>query len=298
MDAITKTGVCIPAHGVGLAGNLFLPRNSPSDSLPAVVVTGTWTSVKEQMADRYAAELAGHGFAALSFDFTGFGLSGGEPREVESPTRKAKDIQAAVSFLIDRPEVDSGRIGALAVCASAMYAALVSTQDDRLRALALVAPWIHDEKLVEAVYGGKQGVAERLTAGEEATEHYKRTRVVDYVPVADANDLRAAMPMEIDFYTNPRRGAIAGWPNRFAVMAWCEWLTFDGVALGSRITVPTLLVHSEGAAIPDGARRFYDRLAGPKGISWMDGIQFDFYDQPATVAAATDLVATHLDTHL
>jgi uncharacterized protein len=62
-----------------LIGNLFLPAGrDESLALPAVGVTGTWTSVKEQMADRYAAKIAARGVAALSFDFTGFGMSGGE----------------------------------------------------------------------------------------------------------------------------------------------------------------------------------------------------------------------------
>lgn len=41
---------------------------------------------------RYVAKLAERALAALSFDFTGFGLSGGEPREVESPSLKARNI--------------------------------------------------------------------------------------------------------------------------------------------------------------------------------------------------------------
>jgi fermentation-respiration switch protein FrsA (DUF1100 family) len=69
--------------GVELAGSLHLP--TAAGPVPAVVVTGTWTSVKEQMADRYAAALAARGYAALSFDFTGFGDSAGEPRDYESP---------------------------------------------------------------------------------------------------------------------------------------------------------------------------------------------------------------------
>jgi hypothetical protein len=299
MRTITKTAVRIPAGDVGLAGDLFLPDPPATGRVAAAaVVTGTWTSVKEQMADRYAAALAERGIAGLSFDFSGFGLSGGEPREVESPARKAEDIRTAVSFLAGHPAVDPGRIGALAVCASAMYASLAAGKDDRLKALALVAPWIHDAGLVEEAYGGKARVAERLRAGGAAAERYRQTGVVDYVPVADASDPDAAMPMEIDFYTNPRRGAVAGWPNRFAVMAWCDWLTLDGVALADRVTAPTLIVHSQDAAIPDGARRFYDRLAGPKDITWTGGTQFDFYDQPATVTTAADLAAAHLRTHL
>ncbi|MEU0405546.1 lysophospholipase, partial [Streptomyces sp. NPDC006197] len=56
---------------------------------------------------------------------------------------------------------------------------------------------------------------------------------------------------------------------------------------------PTLLVHSEDAAIPDGARRFHAGLAGPKDILWSQGTQFDFYDQEPQVTLAVDTVAAH-----
>jgi hypothetical protein len=42
-----------------LIGNLFLPSGRHDGAgLPAAVVSGTWTSVKEQIGDRYAAKLA------------------------------------------------------------------------------------------------------------------------------------------------------------------------------------------------------------------------------------------------
>jgi uncharacterized protein len=104
--------------------------------------------------------------------------------------------------------------------------------------------------------------------------------------------------MEADFYTNPRRGAIAGWSNRFAVMAWREWLTLDAIALAPSVEAPMLIVHSNDAAIPDGARRFYDGLTCPKEIVWMNGTQFDFYDQPGTVDQAVVHAAEHLRSNL
>ncbi|WP_232661511.1 alpha/beta hydrolase [Pseudonocardia sp. TRM90224] len=55
---------------------------------PAVLITGSWLTVKEQMADRYAAELAARGYTAITFDFAGWGASGGAPRQAELPTRK------------------------------------------------------------------------------------------------------------------------------------------------------------------------------------------------------------------
>jgi fermentation-respiration switch protein FrsA (DUF1100 family) len=285
-----------PAH---LAGNLFLPRERDA-SVPLIgaVVTGTWTSVKEQMADRYATKLAERGLAALSFDFTGFGVSGGEPREVESAELKARDIRNAAEFLQSHPAVNAERIAAVAICASAMYAVKAAIDDSRIQALALIAPWLHDAELLRDGYGGEEGVQQRLRAGEAAAQRYKHAGVVDYVPVADAKDPRAAMPMDIDFYTNPQRGKIPGWPNRFAVMAWTEWLNLDAIALAPEVRVPTLLVHSDDAAIPDGARRFHEALTCPKQIVWTEGTQFDFYDQPPTVDDAVGRAAAHLRQHL
>ncbi|WP_431972513.1 hypothetical protein [Nocardia sp. bgisy134] len=52
-------------------------------------------------------------------------------------------------------------------------------------------------------------------------------------------------------------------------------------------------MHSEDAAIPDGARRFHAGLAGRKDILWTQGSQFDFYDQEPQVTLAADTAAAH-----
>lgn len=277
--------------GTVLTGNLFLPDTGVHT--PGVIVAGTWTSVKELMADRYAERLADQGIAALSFDFTGYGESGGQPRDFESPKLKTTDISAAVTFLAARPEVDAARIGALGVCAAAMYMSAAAVADPRVRSLALIAPWLHDPAICREVYGGAEGVAAKLKAADEARARYERTGQVDYVPVVSGTDPRAAMPMEIDFYLDPRRGGIPQWPNRFAVMAWQGWLEFDSIALAPYVTVPTVLVHSENAAIPEGARRFHTALTCPKQILWTTGTQFDFYDQEPNVTYATQAATTH-----
>lgn len=48
------------------------------DKLPAVVVVGSLTSVKEQMSGLYAQKLADQGIVALAFDYRFFGEWGGE----------------------------------------------------------------------------------------------------------------------------------------------------------------------------------------------------------------------------
>ncbi|MGW5860671.1 alpha/beta hydrolase [Streptomyces sp. NPDC055239] len=278
-----------------LTGHLFLPDTAGPDAAPVqgVVVAGTWTSVKEQMADRYAEELARRGYAALAFDFTGYGESEGEPRDYESPELKARDLHAAADFLTGHPAVDGGRLGALGVCAGAMYASAFAVEDARVGSLALVAPWLHDRRICEENYGGAEGIAAKKAAADAARRRYEASGEVAYVPAVSGSDPDAAMPFDIDFYLNPERGGIPQWPNRYAVMAWSEWLDFDAVALAAKVTVPALLVHSEDAAIPDGARRFHDNLMGERNILWTEGVQFDFYDQAPQVGLAADAAAEH-----
>ncbi|NEC67599.1 alpha/beta hydrolase family protein [Streptomyces sp. SID9727] len=276
-----------------LVGHLHLPDADQTTPAAGVLVAGTWTSVKEQMADRYAGELATRGYAALSFDFTGYGESEGTPRDYESPALKAGDLHAAADFLAGHPAVADDTLGVLGVCAGAMYASAFAARDTRVRSLALVAPWLHDRRICEENYGGPDGIAAKKAAAAEARRRYEETGDVTYVPVVSGSDPDAAMPFDIDFYLNPERGGIPQWSNRYAVMAWTEWLDHDAVALARDVTAPTLLVHSEDAAIPDGARRFHASLAGPSEFLWTQGTQFDFYDRPPQVRLAADAAAEH-----
>ena len=69
-----------------LKGTLYLPEGAEGP-IPAVIVTGAWTTVKEQMAGTYARELAARGIAGLAFDFTGWGESEGDPSFCRRPSR-------------------------------------------------------------------------------------------------------------------------------------------------------------------------------------------------------------------
>jgi pimeloyl-ACP methyl ester carboxylesterase len=262
-----------------------------------VVVTGSWTTVKEQMPANYAPILADAGFTVLTFDFRGFGESEGEPRDVESARGKAEDLRNAVACLRTHPAVDPDRIGALPICASAGYVALASLEEAHIRSIAMVAPWLHDAEILRGLYGGDDGVQQRADAALLARERYAASGDVEYVPAASGDDEHAAMHMpadQIDYYLNPRRGAIPEWGGRFAVMAWKEWLDFDPIALAPRVDVPVRLVTGEQTATPAGARKFHAGLRVAHDSVWLEGTQFDFYDQPDTVAAAAHHAIEHL----
>jgi dienelactone hydrolase len=289
----TRERVTFTSGGDTLSGDLYLPAGRQEEPVPGVVVAGSWTTVKEQMAGLYAAGLAERGFAALAFDFRGFGESGGTPRDLESPPRKAADLRSAVGFLARHPAIAGGRLGQLGICAGGGYSVLNAATDERVASLALVAPWLHDKELVEAIYGGAQAVAERHGTGLAAQRVYADTGEVRYVPGVSTQDPAAAMYGPFDYYLDTARGAVPQWGNRFAEMGWAGWLGFDPISVAPLVTAPTVIVHSPDAAVPDGVRRFHGSLPATKSLVWTTGGQMDFYDQPDQVGFALDTVAEH-----
>lgn len=289
--------VTFQSEGETLVGNLYLPMTyKAGDKLPIVIVTGAWMTIKEQMAGLYAQKLSEQGFAAFAFDFRTFGESTGKLRNFESPTAKIADIKNAVTFLQTVEAVDRDRIAGLGICASAGYMTTAAAEDSRIKSLITIAPWIHNPEIVNAVYGGETAVQERIATGRAAKAKFLQTGKVESVLATSKTDRTAVMFGEIDYYQNPQRGAIPQWENRFAVASWAEWLTFNPMPDAKNIQVPTLFVHSENAAIPDGARQFFANIpAQNKQFAWLNGnTQFDFYDKEATVNQAIALVIKHL----
>lgn len=260
---------------------------------PTVLVTGSWLTVREQMPDRYAAALAERGYTAITFDFAGFGGSGGSPRQAEVCARKVADIAAAARAVRGLSFVRPGAVGHLAVCASAQYALRAIAEGAPIDSFAAVAGWFHDAATVAPFYGGGAGVGERLRRAGEALETYQRTGEVVTVPAYQAGNDRAGMFLEMDYYANPSRGAVATWTNQMAELSWLHWLTFDGLTPAAGVSVPTLLVHADDCVLPDNAREVARRMGGQCELVWAEGGQTDFYDQEKQVTMAIDAVDRH-----
>ena len=288
---LNELPIVFTSDGVPLAGTLIRSSASLSVRDRCVVVTGSWLNVKEQMAIVYARALAQRGFTAFTFDFSGWGESGGELRNWELPNQKARDITNAVDF-VSSLSFSRPKIGYLAVCASAQYALRAAANSARIASLVTVAGWIHDAVSVAPFYGGEAGIASRLERASDALAEYHRSGHLRMVPAYTPGDERAGMFFEMDYYGNPSRGAVKEWSNQMAEMSWLNWFTFDGLATAASVSTPTLSVHSDGCVFPDNMKAVHAQLKGKKRLEWIDkGTQTDFYDVPEYVDLAADRAA-------
>jgi fermentation-respiration switch protein FrsA (DUF1100 family) len=291
--------VTFVSEGDTLVGRLYLPASyREGQRLPVVVVTGPWTTVKEQVPARYAQKLADAGLAAMTFDFRGFGESQGGPRAWESAARKVADLRHAAEYAgalsVTARDARGPQVGGLAICFGAGFMARTIAEGAPYRAFATVAAWLHDPETLERTFGAAE-IARRWRVGRAAAAEYARTGRVEYVPAASSTDKAAAM-YQVDYYSSAARGLVPQYDNRYAVMGWPEWLALDGIGLAPAVRVPTTIVHSDGSALPANVRTFYATLATPaadKHLVWLKGNHTDFYDREPYVAQAADAVARH-----
>ena len=82
-----KEKVHFQSEGMEVICNLFKPQSTKQEiaSLPATLVAGAMTGVKEQVAGQYAERIARAGYVTLVLDHRHFGESEGMPRQHEDP---------------------------------------------------------------------------------------------------------------------------------------------------------------------------------------------------------------------
>lgn len=268
-----------------LAAHLYLPESE--SKAPVVIVTGAWTTVKEQMPTTYAKALTERGFAALVFDFRGWGESADVVKYLEDPARKTDDIRAVIDAVSALDEIDGQKIAGLGVCASAGYMLDAVSGNDKVTAAAVVAPWLHDRALVNAIYGGEEQVNSLIKTGEEMA--VVETPV--YIEAASTTNDSSLM-FQAPYYTESDRGLIPEYDNQFNLASWKGWLTYDAQVGAAVQDKPVLMVASDAMALPDGAKAYLEQSPDNVSAVWLDGVsQFDFYDVPQHVNASADAIA-------
>lgn len=162
-------------YGIELAGDLYLPKEVDG-KLAAVAVSGPFGAVKEQCSGLYAEELAARGFAALAFDPSFTGESGGAVRNVASPDIDTEDFSAAVDFLATRDFVDPEKVGILGICGWGGMALNAAAMDTRIK--ATVTATMYDMTRVNAK--GYFDAADSADARYETKKALNAQRTKDY----------------------------------------------------------------------------------------------------------------------
>lgn len=289
------------SDGFQLLGDLFLPGSGGPTM--AVVLTGPFSSVRDQVTGTYARGFAERGIAALAFDHRGWGDSEGERRNHEDAALKVADLRDAVGFMAAHPAIDTDRIAVCGICLGGVYATLFSAFDPRVKALALVAASYNQPQQLEERFG-PDAYRDLMRQFADIAQRQYETGEVEYWPAINPDGMPAGMPgPEPAEYYGTDRGASLTWENRCTALSVKEELTVTAAyAIPMLAPTPLLVVHGQGdQAVPaSDAQAAFDSAGEPKALVLLEAVtnHVDLYDRPDLVGEALDAAAAWFVKHL
>ncbi|WP_067105721.1 alpha/beta hydrolase [Sphingopyxis granuli] len=154
MVACTRRPVELFSEGTRLAAEIFMPERPSPNDFPAILLCHGWGGLKDHLA-RYAGKFAEAGYAAMTFDYRGWGESDGRViaardvpplheagermlnvrvlREIVDPVDQTTDIRNCLAYLASEPGVDAGRIGIWGTSYGGGHAVFTAGHDDRIK---------------------------------------------------------------------------------------------------------------------------------------------------------------------
>lgn len=282
--------------GYRLVGDLHLPDAGTGRG--AVVLTGPFAGVKEQVTGYYAERFAQRGYVALAFDHRNWGGSEGEPRQHEDASAKVSDLRNAVSFLAARPEVDAEKVALCGVCLGGIYSVQLAAFDPRVKAVALIAAAYNNPVLIRDRFGAANFAA-LMTQFAQIAQREFTTGEIEYWPAVNPAGMPAGNPGPEPFeYYGTERGARPGWRNRCTALSVLQELTLDVDSFLPLVTAPLLIVHGSGdQAIPvTDAEAAFAAAPEPKELLLLDtGNHIELYDDDGYVLPAIDRAVSFFD---
>lgn len=298
---MTRERVAFLSDGTTVVGEVYRPVIADLRRVPAVVILGLASGVKEQVPAIYALRLAANNYLSLAIDFRNWGESGGVPREEHDPAKRIEDAKNAISYLRTRPDVAPERIGLVGLSFGGGYSLVVATTDPRVRASATVSG-IFGQAHVMAEQEGLNGYRAYAAKQAQARQAMYESDEVQYLPAYAPKGQLAAMqnPDGSAYYLNPSRSYSPQWNNRYTVASLDKMLSFESFPYADLASMPVLIVQPTKDIhwSPKRTReQIYERLRGPKQMIEVEGQHSDLYDREqvrTAISAIQRWFATHL----
>ena len=258
---------------------------------PVVLLIHGGGAVHSMMLDQYERWFSTAGLAVVAFDFRHLGESGGTPRQLMSIRRYFEDIDAALAFIRDRPELDASRValwgtsfGASHVVATAarrrdIAAAVVQCPILQGRAPALRSGLIHLMRFTVPIF------SDLIRGALGLGRHYVQI---------------VGRPGELAFVNRP--GAYDGWMSvvpkgvafdgRITAGAGLSMLFYDAAAQARRVRCPLLVCVSDREDLMDPAIAVRVARAAPRGEAiHYPTDHFEVYHPPFVERIVADQIA-------
>ncbi len=136
--------------GVKCAVTVLRPDTASVVPIPAIVMAHGFGSPRALRLYAYAERFAAAGYAAVVFDYRGFGDSDGEPRQLLDISMQHDDWKAALSFARSLPGIDANKIVAWGTSFGGGHVLTVAGRGEPLAAVIAQVPHVSGPAAVRA----------------------------------------------------------------------------------------------------------------------------------------------------
>ena len=291
--------VTFPSGGAELHGRLHRPPPGSDGPGPGVVLCHGFSGTMDRLA-WHAERFAAAGLVALTFDYRGFGESGGEPRQVVDIAGQQDDIRAAVRLLRSARGVDPDRVALWGNSLGGAHVVTVAARDPRIAAVVAQLPYNGFPRQVE---GRRARDTARLTAAILSDALRGRLGLAPrYVKmVGRPGEVAVTATDEAQRHIDVLTGGAAttSWRNQVAPRALLAMARYRPLRDAPLVRAPALLCAAEDDRETPIAhvRRLADAIPGSR-LAVYPGTHFDVYGCDEIRARALDDQVAFLRGHL
>jgi len=226
---VTTRRATVWSEGIALAAEIHQPKSAAGQARPTIVLCHGWGGEMAGLR-REAAAFASAGYTAITFDYRGWGESGGrlvlsksqaprrdgrpfsadvvELREVVHPWEHVQDIVSVLAWAVAQPEVNAAKLGLWGTSYGGGHALFVTAYDARIKA-TVTQVGSFDSRRAGPTLDTWRAVATRRAKGElpypppqarvpgKLHGHPMLEHMLDYAPVEQTGLVRAEQAMLI-----------------------------------------------------------------------------------------------------
>jgi uncharacterized protein len=264
-----------------LRGWFYQPQNIPA---PVIIMTHGFSALKEHFLAKFAEFFAAQGFCVLVYDNRNFGDSDGEPRFEVDPYLQVMDLQDAITFVQQLPEVLPDNIGLWGTSFSGGHVLQVAAMDKRVTAIVAQVPFVRGHHA--ALKKNRPELWDIIQKKYAADRRARAQGLAPLLtPVVTRDPEKSAVMKQPDAYEFFTR--IPKWENKVTLKSLENAGEYAPIACVAQIAIPVLFIVAEHDTVCPSAWGFeaYEKISGPKKLLRINGEHFSPFHQHFTLCA-------------
>ncbi|MDC5705514.1 alpha/beta hydrolase [Vibrio europaeus] len=248
-----------------ISGHLYLPTATTQPS-PLVILCHGFCGVKELLLPAFAERFANQGYAALTFDYRGFGESEGETGRLV-PKLQIEDIHAAIEWAKMESNVDSNRIALWGSSFGGANAIIAASQSDDIKCVIAQLTFADGETVIT----GEMSAEEKdkfLSTLERMRDKKAKTGKEMMVPIAKV----LSDQQSVDFF-NQFKDDFPALTIKIPFLTVWETINHKPVEALANLNKPVMIVAAEqdGVNPLSESQVLFDKANEPKALHVEEG---------------------------